>query len=132
MSSLPVAAPAEVAPTSLDFVSVQVRDLQASRTFYAETLGFAPASQGRPDAVVFQTQSGAIFAIRTLLVAQDAASLLGGGVGLWFAHAEVEALHERVTHQGAHVVRPPQDGPFGRMFTVSDPDGYALTFHQPA
>lgn len=132
MSSLPVAIPTEVAPTSLDFVSVQVRDLQASRTFYTETLGFAPVSEERPDVVVFQTQAGAIFAVRTPQIDLDATPHLGWGVGLWFAHAQVEALHERVTRQGARIVRPPQDGPFGRMFTIANPDGYTLTFHQPA
>lgn len=116
-------------PTKLDFVSIQVRNLQASRTFYTETLGFAPVSEERPGVVVFQTQAGAAFAIREPQIDLDAVSHLGWGVSLWFAHPDVEALHERVTQQGMPIVRPPQDGPFGRMFTLSDPDGYALTFH---
>lgn len=116
-------------PTRLDFVSIQVRDLQASRTFYTETLGFAPMSEQGPESIVFQTQAGAIFAIRKPQTDLDAVSHLGWGVGLWFAHADVEALHEQAMHRGVHIVRPPQDSPFGRMFTLSDPDGYALTFH---
>jgi len=27
------------------------------------------------------------------------------------------------------ILSPPMDGPFGRMFTFIDPDGYAITIH---
>ncbi|RAQ95812.1 hypothetical protein A4R35_09715 [Thermogemmatispora tikiterensis] len=114
----------------LDFVSLQVRDLEASRRFYTEVLGFEALPQDRPESVVFRTEGGAVFALRVLMVDLDAVTRLGWGVGLWFATPNVEALHERVVNHGGKVVKPLADGPFGRLFVVADPDGYQITFHQ--
>ena len=115
---------------ALDFVSLQVQDLDASRRFYTEQLGFQAQPQGRPDAVVFEDGGGAIFAIRTPLVDLDAVDRRGWGTALWFAAPDVEALYARVQAAGIVILQPIQDGPFGRVFTLADPDGYAITFHQ--
>ena len=117
-------------PTHLDFVSVQVHDLNAARHFYQEVLGFALMPEQRPGALVFQTQGGAIFAVRLPLIDLDAVPQLGWGVGLWFACADSDALHARLATEQVHILNPLTDGPFGQMFTCTDPDGYALTFHQ--
>ncbi len=114
----------------LDFVSVQVRDLETSTRFYTEVLSFRVA-ETRPDAIVFENATGAIFAIRKPMVDLEA-SRPGWGVGLWFAVPDIGALHENATVHAARVLSPPMDGPFGRMFVVADPDGYALTIHQSA
>ena len=119
-----------LAATHLDFVSLQVRDLQAAHRFYCSLLGFLPSPETRPDALVFQTQAGAIFAVRAPLVNLDTVSHLGWGVGLWFAHPNVDALYASLIAEKVSIARPIEDGPFGRMFTCIDPDGYALTLHQ--
>ncbi|MFC4454818.1 VOC family protein [Deinococcus sonorensis] len=116
--------------TRLDFASVQVRDLQASRAFYTQVIGFEAHGQDRPGAVVFQDQDGAIFAIREPLATTDLGGAFGVGVSLWFAVQDVDATHARIVASGGTVLSPPQPGPFGRMFAVRDPDGYQLTFHQ--
>ncbi len=54
--------------TSLDFVSLQVRDISLSKKFYQDNLGFLVEDETRPDAVVSSTSMGAIFAIRKPLV----------------------------------------------------------------
>lgn len=117
--------------TNLGFVSLQVRSLQAARQFYADLIGFLPAPEAPPNALVFQTQAGAIFAVRLPLVDLEAVSHLGWGIGLWFAHADVDALRARLTAHQVPILSPLADGPFGRMFTCADPDGYAITFYQP-
>lgn len=116
----------------LDFVSLQVRDLEKTRSFYTDVLGFSVVPQERPDALVFRTSVGASFAVRKPLVDLNAVQRLGWGVGLWFGAQEIDSLHERVRDCGATVLRPPADGPFGRMFVVEDPDGYQLTLHANA
>ncbi|WP_245872682.1 VOC family protein [Deinococcus planocerae] len=132
MSLLPVKLEVEVdgMQTRLDFASVQVRDLGASREFYSQVIGFETAEHSPPGAVVFRDGQGAIFAIRVPLPGTDTSKDLGLGVGLWFAVGDADALHARIVSGGGQVVSPPQPGPFGRMFVVRDPDGYGLTFHQ--
>lgn len=40
-----------------DFIALQVRDLDGSRTFRVETLGLTPLPQSSPDAVVFDIKA---------------------------------------------------------------------------
>ena len=115
---------------TLDFASVQVRDLEASRQYYTEVLGFEVSPEGPPHAVVFKNDAGAIFAIRTPLTDLGSAPKLGLGASFWFAVPDADDLHDRVVEKGGTIAMPIQDGPFGRMFVVIDPDGYSLTFHQ--
>ena len=116
--------------TNLDFVSVQVRDLEVARAFYTDIIGFSPSDQGPAEAVVFQHEGTAIFAIRTPMRPLPDRGPLGMGTSLWFAVADVDALHERVSTSAGTVLAPPQPGPFGRQMTISDPDGYVLVFHE--
>jgi len=114
-----------------DFIAVQVRDLEVSKRFYTERLGLELADRSPPDAVVFDTKP-IPFAIRKPLVDLDATSLLGWGVSLWIACDDAEDLHASLVGAGVTIVTPPADGPFGRFFSFRDPDGYAITAHQPA
>jgi predicted enzyme related to lactoylglutathione lyase len=113
-------------PTQLGFVSLQVSDLETSRQFYTEVLGFRSAAQTPPDACVFETQSGATFAIRKPLVDLQATTHLGWGVGLWFAVTDLDGLLQRIAGK-ATLVRGVQPTPFGSTAIIADPDGYWLT-----
>ncbi|WP_324678244.1 VOC family protein [Hymenobacter sp. GOD-10R] len=112
--------------TQLGFVSLQVSNLDASRQFYTEVLGFEPLATGQPDACVFATQSGAVFAIRKPLVDLQAADRLGWGVGLWFNVTHLDEFLHRI-HGQATLVRGIQATPFGNTAVIADPDGYTLT-----
>ena len=118
-------------PTRLDFVMLQVKNLEASRLFYISTLGFEVGKSPSPDTtVVFADAAGAIFAIRKPLFDLSTAPQLGIGVSFWFAISNVESAYERATQTGATITQPIQDSPFGRMFALLDPDGYSITVHQ--
>jgi predicted enzyme related to lactoylglutathione lyase len=41
-------------------------------------------------------------------------------------------LHDRLAADGITIVTAPFDGPFGRTFSFSDPDGYVITVHDGA
>lgn len=114
--------------TGFDFVALQVRDLQASRRFYTEHLGFEPAPHSPPNAVVFQT-APIPFAVRTPTVHLDEVSRLGWGVALWLKCDDAEALCASLQANGIPIVQQPFDGPFGRTFGFADPDGYTITVH---
>jgi len=40
---------------------------------------------------------------------------------------DVDGLAEQVTAHGGTLVQEPRDGPWGRAFTVDDPDGFRIT-----
>ena len=118
-------------PTQLDFVLLQVRNLEASKRFYHQTLHFPLVEYQNPEAVVFEDQQGAVFAIRQPLTNLPDSGPLGLGTSLWFSWSgAIEKLHRYLQQEGVEVVKPPFDTPFGKSIVVADPDGYLLTFHQ--
>jgi predicted enzyme related to lactoylglutathione lyase len=116
-----------------DFLSLQVRDLDASRLFYERYLGLVRSPAGPPHAVVFATEP-IPFAVRDAAPGADAAApgRPGAGVALWFRATDVQAIHDALLADGHVIVAEPVDGPFGRTFTFADPDGYHVTLHDRA
>jgi catechol 2,3-dioxygenase-like lactoylglutathione lyase family enzyme len=110
-----------------DFISLQVRDLEASAAFYAEHLGLVRAP-GPEHAVVFATET-ITFAIREPLVDLDAVERLGWGVAIWLKADDPQDLHDAMVVAGVPILVAPFDGPFGLTFTFADPDGYVVTIH---
>lgn len=115
-----------------DFISLQVRDLDRSAAFYERHLGLR-RQPGPPHAVVFATEPIA-FAVREALpgVDLDAISHPGHGVALWLHASDAAEIHGALVAAGVLIVSEPVDGPFGRTFTFSDPDGYHITLHDRA
>ncbi len=112
-----------------DFIALQVRDLDASKAFYVDTLRLVAQPQSPPGAVVFDT-SPVPFAIREPLVDLDDVSQLGWGMSLWMSCADTEGAHQRLVDAGVTITSDPSDGPFGRQFALRDLDGYPITVHQ--
>ncbi|GAB4206931.1 MAG: VOC family protein [Roseiflexaceae bacterium] len=112
-----------------DFLALQVRDLAAAARFYTEVVGLTPAPQSPPGAVVFQT-APIPFAVRAPQVDLAATDKLGWGVALWFACDNADELCATLQARDVPIVQPLLDGPFGRMFSFLDPDGYRVTVHQ--
>lgn len=112
----------------LTFASLQVTDLEASKEFYTEKLGFEIGTVN-PQACVFKYDQGdASFAIRTPLEPLEGKDL-GIGAALWFGVNEnVDKLKEKLIAKGVTTAGPIIETPFGRAFHVKDPDGYKLTF----
>lgn len=112
----------------LTFASLQVKDLEASKAFYTEKLGFEIA-EANPQACVFKYNKGeASFAIRTPLEDLEGREL-GIGVAVWFNVTEnVDELKASFIENGITNATPVMQTPFGRAFHVKDIDGYKLTF----
>ncbi|MEU4350803.1 VOC family protein [Streptomyces sp. NPDC023838] len=113
-----------------DFIALQVRDVDTAAAFFETQLGLRRAPASPPGAVVFTTEPIA-FAVREPLPGVDLDSVQrpGLGVALWFKTSDADALHDRLQAAGTPIVREPEDGPFGRMFTFLGPEGYAITAH---
>ena len=119
--------------TGPDFISLQVRDLDASQAFYEQYLGLVRSPAGPAHAVVLETKPIA-FALRDVIAGTDLASLprRGAGVAIWLHATDVQAIHDALVADGHTIVSAPIDGPFGRTFTFADPDGYQVTLHDRA
>lgn len=115
---------------ALSFAALEVNDLNASKDFYENVLGFEAAPATRPDAVIMRMDdSGASFAIKNKTPMSEGVSKLGAGVAIWFRCPDVDELEARVKDSAGKVALPAQQGPFGRMLVVNDIDGHTLTFH---
>jgi predicted enzyme related to lactoylglutathione lyase len=116
-----------------DFISLQVRNLEASASFYERYLGLKRSPAGPPHAVVFDTKPAA-FAVRDVVpgVDFDAVPQPGIGAAIWFHATDTQAIHDTLAADGKTIVSGPIDGPFGRTFTFADPDGYQITLHDRA
>ena len=116
----------------LEFTSLQVRDLEISKEFYTQKLGFELSEMTNPAAVIFKFNKGdASFAIRTPLENLDNKEL-GNGVSVWFAIDEkIENLQARFAENGIAILGAIMETPFGKALHVKDPDGYKLTFLEP-
>jgi predicted enzyme related to lactoylglutathione lyase len=115
-------------PIGPSFIALQVRDLAASAAFYRDVFGFTVGDRNPPGAVVFTTKPIAL-AVREPLRPLPDNGPLGTGTVLWVACDDADALHDLIVERGGKVLSPLSDGPFGRFFVASDPDGYAITFH---
>ncbi|WP_249998157.1 VOC family protein [Actinoplanes sp. M2I2] len=120
--------------TGPDFIALQVRDLDAAADFYENRLGLRRAPVSPPHAIVFAT-SPIAFAVREPLPGVDLDAVTpqpGTGVALWLHADDAQTLHDDLAAAGVPIVAAPIDGPFGRTFTLRDPDGYAITLHDKA
>jgi catechol 2,3-dioxygenase-like lactoylglutathione lyase family enzyme len=89
-----------------DFISLQVRNLSASRTFYTEILGFTTDPRfDAPDFVLFDTNS-IPFGLSEARVNQDDAPNPGWGVTLWIDCDHADELHARLEAAGATIITP--------------------------
>jgi len=114
----------------LDFASIQVRDLEVSKDFYTNKLGFEVA-ETNPSACIFKyNKTEASFAIRKPIGDLDGKEL-GVGVSLWFAiDGSIENFQAELLEKQVKLLGPIQKTPFGEAITAKDPDGYNITFLQ--
>lgn len=117
----------------LEFASLQVRDLEVSKEFYVNKLGFEISEMSNPYAYVFKFNKGeASFAIRTPM-SDISNKELGIGTQLWFAiDGTIEELQADFISKKIEIIGEINHTPFGKTIVIKDPDGYNLTFMQPA
>lgn len=116
----------------LHLVTLGVRDLEASRKFYAETLGWKPSAASNEGFTFFQS-GGVVLALfpREELAKDAMTDPEGNGfAGFTLAHnaqseAEVDEIIADLKSKGVKIVKEPQKVFWGGYSSyVVDPDGY--------
>jgi uncharacterized glyoxalase superfamily protein PhnB len=125
--------------------SIRVKDMQKSLDFYTKTLGFQTSDKlSRKDGKIAHASVGfdstlimlsPVEYVRTPQTKEDLAkNKLGVGVELYIGMNGSKKLDEFFTElkgKGVIVINEPKTEFWGdRIFTVRDPDGYALTFSE--
>ena len=125
--------------------SIRVKDMQKSLDFYTKTLGFQATDKlTRRDGRIAHASVGfdspllmlsPIEYVRTSQTKEDLAkNKLGVGVQFYIGMTgskKLDAFFSEVKAKGVAVIKEPKTESWGdRIFTVRDPDGYALTFSE--
>ena len=125
--------------------SIRVKDMQKSLDFYTKTLGFQATDKlTRKDGTIAHASVGfdspllmlsPVDYVRTQQTKEDLAkNKLGVGVEFCIGMSgtrKLDAFFTEVKAKGITVVNEPKTEFWGdRIFTVKDPDGYALTFSE--
>jgi len=112
------------------FISIAVSDVSRSAAFYERHLGgVRDTFDFGPDAVAFVGwPTFALSAARR--PGQPGPSPETTSIHLWWRASDAQALYERMVEAKIHILTEPFDGPFGRTFTMADPDGYRITIYE--
>ena len=118
-------------------VFLNVQDIERSLSFY-ESLGFRVAKRWKDDsgktAWADLGYQGADLGLGHIPSNDDPAfrawvgTPLGAGVIVYFTVPNVDKAWEKAQAAKATVEMPLTDRPYGRMFTLNDPDGYTISF----
>ena len=115
----------------LSVVSLGVADLERSRRFYCDGLGFTARPESSDRAVFIQLEwSWLSLFPRERLAGLARVSPEGSGFsGVVLSHNvatadEVNEVMDLALRAGATEAVPVEDGPFGRIAYFADPDGY--------
>jgi catechol 2,3-dioxygenase-like lactoylglutathione lyase family enzyme len=115
----------------ISVLSIGVADLERSRRFYADGLGFEPRPESSERAVFFQLQGAwlSLFPKDRLAELAGASPDGSGFPGFVFSHnvataAEVDEVLDLAVAAGGKLAVPPEDGAFGRIGYFADPDGF--------
>ena len=115
--------------------SLTSTDLQRSIAFYRDVLGFVIGDEWREKGALIgvELHAGAV----TFMLSQDDFAkgrdrLKGIGTRFYCSTAQdIDRLAAQIRERGGALDQEPKDTPWGsRVFMISDPDGFKLTFQQ--
>lgn len=115
----------------ISVISIGVSDLERSRKFYEEGLGFTPRPESSERAVFFQLEWSwlSLFTREKLAELAHVSPEGSGFQGFVISHnvaaaAEVNEVLKLAADAGGTIPRPAEDGSFGRIGYFADPDGF--------
>jgi uncharacterized protein len=116
---------------SIVAVTLGVADLERSRTFYSDGLGWTPVLD-LDEVVFYQAGFGLLLALWSFTdLQQDVGAAITAGSGFSIGHnvdspAEVDEVIDRARAAGAAILKEPQPAPLfnGYQGYFADPDGH--------
>ncbi|TQN28301.1 glyoxalase/bleomycin resistance protein/dioxygenase superfamily protein [Haloactinospora alba] len=112
-----------------DFLTLQVRDLERSRRFYTDIVGFHTVPTKVPNAAVLGSEPIKV-ALRQATDDLDAVSKVAWGVVIWIKAEDPDKVAAKLAEHDVPIVKPLCDGSCGREFIFEDPDGYRITIYE--
>lgn len=126
--------------TSLDRITVVVRDQVAASAWYRDVLGLGVRGQD-PTTGVLELSLGKGAAALSLVAPQltwgepffsETVARIGAATGIAFRTDSVPALELRLRHAGVRITQPARAEPWGELILrFADPDGNEFLAHQP-
>lgn len=112
-------------------VFLQVSDFDRSLAFYRDALGLKIARLDAGDNCAAVTLGGTEFMIHEDFDPALKKARRGAGFTLHFQVSDADAYCAKLRKNGVSPEHDPEDRPWGREFSVKDPDGYVLEFVGP-
>jgi predicted lactoylglutathione lyase len=116
---------------AVHFITLGVTDLERSRAFYRDALGWQPTMDLDGVITFFQVAPGVLLGIWSIdeLADDSGGPMAGTSMTLsqnFASPAEVDAAYERAVAAGATPLKPPQQHPTVSVYHahVGDPDGH--------
>jgi predicted lactoylglutathione lyase len=98
---------------------LRVEDVEVSRRYYTQTLGFS-----------LDWDAGAMISVsrdgKSIMLCQRAQG--HPGTWVWIGVEDADAIFAEFVNKGAHIRSPPQNFAWAYEFSVEDPDGHVLRF----
>ena len=113
--------------TGLEFLFLEVNNLEESLAFYSDLLGFEISKHSPESEPPLATvQAGGL----KISLAQQLETMLkrGRGVSFFIGVSDVDEYYNQLRAKGAEVFPPADEGWGGRFITLQDPDKYRLFF----
>jgi|SRR5882724_2317334 len=113
--------------TGLEFLFLEVNNLEDSLGFYRELLGFEISKHSPESEPPLATlQAGGL----KISLAQHLETMLkrGRGVSFFIGVSDVDDYYNQLRAKGVEVYPPADEGWGGRFITLQDPDKYRLFF----
>jgi len=107
--------------TSLEGITLHVKDVERSRDFYARVPGVVLVGHRPGEFALFQVGDGLLGLLQ----------LPRSGFHLEITTGDLDGMHRRLQEAGIAPIGKPRVKPWGeRTFEVNDPDGYVLEFQE--
>jgi predicted enzyme related to lactoylglutathione lyase len=110
----------------LNFILLHASDIAQARAFYVDALGMAVEAE-----TLLFLQVTASRGPELSLGISHAESVTITGRALWWQVDDIDSLRARLVRLGVRITAEPQDEPFGRTLSFTDPEGNILSAFQP-